>query len=61
MSIIGSDPLAFLTALGGVVGTPLTEGGASGADNLDSRQRSAVIGEPIPIVFCRRTGGAGVC
>ena len=59
MSIIGSDPLAFLTALGGVVGTPLTEGGASGADNLDQKQRSAVIGEPIPIVFCRRTGGAG--
>ena len=59
MSIIGSDPLAFLTALGGVVGTPLTEGGASGADNLDQKQRSAVIGEPIPIIFCRRTGGAG--
>ena len=59
MSIIGSDPLAFLTALGGVVGTPLTESGASGADNLDQNQRSAVIGEPIPIVFCRRTGGAG--
>ena len=59
MSIIGSDPLAFLTALGGVVGTPLTESGASGADNLDQKQRNAVIGEPIPIVFCRRTGGTG--
>jgi hypothetical protein len=59
MSIIGSDPLAFLTAQGGVVGTPLTEGGAGGADNLDQKQRSAVVGEPIPIVFCRRTGGAG--
>jgi hypothetical protein len=59
MSIIGSDPLAFLTAQGGVVGTPLTEGGASGADNLDQKQRSAVVGEPIPIVFCRRTGGTG--
>jgi hypothetical protein len=59
MSIITSDPLAFLTAQGGIVGTPLVEAGASGADNLDSRQRSAVIGEPIPIVFCRRTGGAG--
>jgi hypothetical protein len=59
MSIIGSDPLAFLTALGGVVGTPLTEGGASGADNLDQKQRGAVIGEPIPIVFCRRTDGTG--
>jgi hypothetical protein len=59
MSIIGSDPLAFLTAQGGVVGTPLTEGGASGADNLDTQQRDAVIGEPIPIVFCRRVDGSG--
>jgi hypothetical protein len=59
MSIIGSDPLAFLTAQGGVVGTPLIEGGAGGADNLDQKQRSAVIGEPIPIVFCRRVSGTG--
>lgn len=59
MSIIGSDPLAFLTAQGGVVGTPLTEGGASGADNLDTQQQDAVIGEPIPIVFCRRIDGVG--
>jgi hypothetical protein len=59
MSIISSDPLAFLTAQGGVVGTPLSEAGASGADNLDQKQRSAVVGEPIPIVFCRRTGGTG--
>lgn len=57
MSIIGSDPLVFITAQGGVVGTPLIEGGASGADNLDQKQRSAVVGEPIPIVFCRRIGG----
>jgi hypothetical protein len=59
MSIISSDPLAFLTAQGGVVGTPLSEAGASGADNLDQKQRSAVVGEPIPIVFCRRTDGTG--
>ena len=59
MSIIGSDPLAFLTAQGGVVGTPLTEGGASGADNLDTQQQDAVIGEPIPIVFCRRIDSVG--
>ena len=59
MSIIGSDPLAFLTAQGGVVGTPLSEAGAGGADNLDQKQRGAVVGEPIPIVFCRRIDGAG--
>lgn len=59
MSIVGSDPLAFLTAQGGVVGTPLTESGASGAEDLDVEQRSAVIGEPIPIVFCRRINNVG--
>jgi len=59
MSIVGSDPLAFLTSQGGVVGTPLTEDGASGVDNLDVQQRGAVIGEPIPIVFARRVSGVG--
>ena len=59
MSIIGSDPLAFLIGQGGLVGTPLKEGGAGGAENLDVAQRGAVIGEPIPIVFCRRVSGVG--
>lgn len=59
MSIVASDPLAFLIAQGGVVGTPLSAKGASGAQNLDVKQRGAVIGEPIPIVFCRRVGGVG--
>ena len=59
MSIVGTNPLAFLTAQGGVVGTPLTETGATGVDNLDSQQRSAIIGESVPIVFCRRINGVG--
>jgi hypothetical protein len=59
MSIISSDPLAFLIGQGGLVGTPLKEGGAGGAENLDVAQRGAVIGEPIPIVFCRRVSGVG--
>ena len=59
MSITSSDPLAFLIAQGGIVGTPLIKGGASGAENLDTQQRGAVIGEPIPIVFCRRVSGVG--
>lgn len=59
MSIIGSDPLAFLIGQGGLVGTPLSENGAGGAENLDVAQRGAVIGEPIPIVFCRRVAGVG--
>jgi hypothetical protein len=59
MSIAISDPLAFLLSTGGKVGTPLTESGASGAENLDVAQRAAVIGEVIPIVFCRRVAGVG--
>ncbi len=59
MSIISSDPLAFLTGQGGIVGTPLTEGGAGGAENLDVSQRGAVIGDAIPIVFCRRVSSVG--
>ena len=59
MSIVTSDPLAFLTGQGGIVGTPLREGGAGGAENLDAEQRSAVIGDAIPIVFCRRVSGTG--
>ena len=60
MSIIGSDPLAFLLAQGGIVGTPLQQAGAGGAESLDTKQRGAVIGEPVPIVFCRRVDGDDV-
>lgn len=59
MNIISSDPQAFLIGQGGLVNTPLFETGAAGAENLDVAQRGAVIGEPIPIVFCRRVGGVG--
>lgn len=59
MSIIGIDPFAFLTSQGGVVGSPLKKDAADGVDNLDTQQRGAVIGEPIPIVFCRRVSGVG--
>ena len=59
MSIVITDPLIFLTSQGGVVGTPLLEAGAGGAENLDVPQRGAVIGEPIPLVFCRRVDGVG--
>ena len=41
------------------INTPLIEAAALGSSPLDVKQRGAVIGEPIPIVFCRRTGGAG--
>jgi len=54
MRIQVSDP--FITTL---VGTPLTEGAAAGSSALDTPQRGAVIGEVIPIVFCRRVGSTG--
>ena len=41
------------------INAPLVEGGASGTSPLDVSQRGAVIGEVIPIVFCRRVGDIG--
>ena len=54
MNIQGFDP--FLTSL---VGTPLREGAATGSLDLNVAQKAAVIGEVIPIVFCRRVGDIG--
>jgi hypothetical protein len=59
MSIIGSDPFDVLIYQQGLVGTPLVEGSAGGADDLDVAQRSITIGEVVPIVFCRRVGDIG--
>jgi hypothetical protein len=59
MSILGSDPFDTLLYQQGLVGTPLVEGGAGGADDLDVAQRSITIGEVVPIVFCRRVGDIG--
>jgi hypothetical protein len=59
MSIIGGDPFDTLIYQQGLVGTPLVEGGAGGADDLDVAQRSITIGEIVPIVFCRRVGEIG--
>jgi hypothetical protein len=41
------------------INPPLVESGASGSSPLDIKQRGAVIGEVIPIVFCRRVGDIG--
>jgi hypothetical protein len=59
MSILGSDPFDTLIYQQGLVGTPLVEGGAGGADDLDVAQRSITIGEVVPIVFCRRVDDVG--
>lgn len=38
---------------------PLVEQAAEGSSALDTQQRGAVLGEVIPIVFCRRVGSIG--
>ena len=59
MSIQIRDPLALLPYQSGLVTTVTEEGAAKGQSPLDSRQKAAVIGEPIPIVFCRRVSSNG--
>jgi hypothetical protein len=59
MSILGSDPFDVLAYQQGLIATPLEEGGAGGADDLDVAQRSITIGEVVPIVFGRRVGTVG--
>ena len=54
-----SQPLSLLPLQAGVVVTPLTESAAQGNRTLDTEQRSVVIGEPIPIIFCRRRDSIG--
>ena len=59
--IVSSDPLAILAMEAGLVRAPLADAAAEGNTQLDAPQRAAVLGEPVPIVFCRRdeTGGTG--
>jgi len=59
MSIVVRDPLELLPYLTGAITTPKEELAARGTQQLDVRQRSIAIGEPIPIVFCRRTNDNG--
>ena len=53
------DPLRLLPSQSGLVDPPLREGAANGASNLDTQQEAITIGEPVPIVFCRRVDGVG--
>ena len=57
--LIGSDPLALAAIESGLIRGPLEDEGAQGDSQLDSQQRAAVMGEPVPIVFCRRIGDYG--
>jgi hypothetical protein len=59
MTILGSDPFSTLIYQQAQIATPLVEGGAGGADDLDVPQRSITIGEVVPIVFGRRVGSIG--
>lgn len=57
--LIGSDPLALLALESGLIRGPLEDAGAQGDSKLDSQQRAAAIGEPVPIVFGKRVGDYG--
>ena len=57
--IAATDPLALVAIQAGQVGTPSTEAAAAGGNTLDTKQRATEIGEPVPIVFCRRRNDAG--
>jgi hypothetical protein len=56
-----SDPLALVALEAGLITNPLQDKAAGGNSQLDTQQRAAVIGEPVPLVFCRRdeAGGTG--
>lgn len=54
-----SQPLSLVPLQAGIIVTPLTEEAAEGNETLDSTQRAVVIGEPVPIIFCRRLNNIG--
>ena len=60
MSIIKiTEPLFVSRAQSEIANTPLQDAAAAGSTTLDSQQQAVVLGEPIPIVFCRRVDGVG--
>jgi len=56
MSTIATDSLALLAYQAGNVATPIETGAVAGNANSQGSQRSITMGEPIPIVFTRRSG-----
>ncbi len=59
MTLRISDPLSLLPSQSGLLDPPLREEAAQGSSGLDVEQRAITIGEPVPIVFCRRVSGIG--
>ena len=54
-----NEPLSIIRAQDNLGVVPLQDDAAKGATSLDVEQSAVVLGEPIPIVFCRRTDGIG--
>ena len=59
MSLNISDPLSLLAYQSGLADPPLVEAAAQAADDLTAQQQAYKIGDPVPIVFCRRVSGNG--
>lgn len=59
MTLNISDPLALLTYQSGLSDPILKEAAAQAADDLTSPQVAYKIGDPVPIVFCRRVNNVG--
>ncbi len=54
-----TEPLFVSRAQSEAAGTPLQDLAAAGATSLDTEQQAVQLGEPVPIVFCRRIDGVG--
>lgn len=59
MTIQVSDPLQLLPYQSGAVTSPGKESAADASSDLTGPQQIAKIGEPVPIVFCRRRNSNG--
>ncbi|MBP04597.1 MAG: hypothetical protein CMA72_07445 [Euryarchaeota archaeon] len=59
MTIQVSDPLQLLPYQSGAVTSPNKESAADASSSLTGPQQVAKIGEPVPIVFCRRRNNNG--
>jgi hypothetical protein len=59
LAAVRSRLLATAVAPSPATQPPLAEQAAEGSSQLDTQQRGAVLGDVIPIVFCRRVGSTG--
>jgi len=59
MSLNISDPLSLLPYQSGLADPVLIEAAAQAADDLTAQQQAYRIGDPVPIVFCRRASNNG--